>query len=274
MPRGDGEGALIQGTWSIAVAIKRLFSGEKVMACREKNKIVPFLTDNLDLGAKEKFVVHLGSCRECRVIMESYRETEGFLKDRSFPEVPLNLARDCMRRIDEQAGHGEKSVRFSRKAKPFIIWPRPIWQFALVVIVFCGGLGLGKILFDKPNDIVWPRSAQADKGNGNGQRLRNYLLSIETLFLDLSNMENTTTEENGAVTIEREMVYDLLEKTRTMKRFIKNRNPVIYKLVTDIEWVLDDFLGALELELNDFTGDIRRTIEDNQLLVKIHSYTS
>jgi hypothetical protein len=43
-------------------------------------------------------------------------------------------------------------------------------------------------------------------------------------------------------------------------------------LVTEIEWVLEEVVEAAELDFAGLAEDIRRTIGDRRLLVKIHGF--
>ena len=68
------------------------------------------------------------------------------------------------------------------------------------------------------------------------------------------------------------MIREVLRRSRQIEALTKDRHPELNQLVTEIRWVLEDALGAAELNLAGLSGDVRQDIEERGLLVRIHDH--
>jgi len=248
------------------------------MACKEKNKVLPYLLGELHDQGREPFQDHVEMCEECDEIFKAFEETGKLLRKRTFRKVPARLADNCLRRIRMKSSHQRKSYRFEAMLDRFTLWPQPVWRWALLVVIFFGGLGLGKILFDPPTwferyDKLTSNNSSLNDLNEN-RALRNYLLSVETLFLNLSNMDDPSLLDDKEWEMEMEITREVLHRTREVKNHFENRDQELYHLVTEIEWVLEDVIGTAEIDLAELSADVRQTIDARQILTKIHGFIS
>ena len=248
--------------------------GHDFMGCRQKKKVVPYLRDELESDEREQFQSHWKTCASCRESVESLKSLDQLLKARPLPEAPEGLAEACIRRVDEIDSVTPKSSRWSRLLERWNVLPAPAFRFAMMTIVFLAGLGMGKLLFDKPS---WTSKfggfTEGSPGMEmtTGRPLRNYLLSVETLFLDFSNMESAALDAEDWEA-ELEMTQEVLKRTRELKRLTESINPQLYQLVAEIEWVLEEIAGTPQMYLADVSRDVRQTIDEQRILVKIHGY--
>lgn len=248
------------------------------MACKEKNKVLPYLLGELHDQEQEPFQNHVEMCGECDELYKGFEETGKLLQKRVFRKIPAGLADNCLRRIRMERSHPRKASRFETLLDRFTLWPHPAWRWALIVVVFFGGLGLGKILFDPP---TWfERYNQLSSNNSplndlnENRALRNYLLSVETLFLNLSNMDDPSLLDDKEWEMEMEITREVLHRTREVKNHLENRDQELYQLVTEIEWVLEDVIGTAEINLAELSADVRQSIDERQILTKIHGFIS
>lgn len=247
------------------------------MACKKANSVLPYLTGELNQEEKGRFYSHLKHCTECERLVEEFEETRLWLGKRPLIDIPEGLEQACLRGIDE-AFPRKRAVSPRESLTKRIFWnPAPAWRIAFAAVIFCIGLGTGKVLFDRP-DWMNKLGFQADGTASTeelvaGKPFQNYLLSVETLFLDLSNTEipNLMEEEWQ---VELQLIEEILVRTRRLKNAAENRHPDLFQLVTEIEWVLEELIGAADYNLADFPEEVRSNIIKRQLLTKIHGFIS
>lgn len=248
------------------------------MTCKKKQRVLSFFLNELREEEAETFKDHLRTCSECGELLEEFETTERFLKSRPLPKVPTGLEKNCLRRIDLETREWRRESVFEKLFNRLIWRPKPVWRWAVLVFVFCGGFGLGKLVFDDSNWLEkYKRMIRGEVVSGDiheGRYLHNYLLSVETHFLNLSNMKNPTLLDKEDWKVEMEVTREILRRTRRMKEAVLDGDPDLYQLVTEIEWVLEDVLHTPKLELAGLSKDIRQNIDERRLLTKIHGYIS
>jgi len=247
------------------------------MSCKEKKYVLPYAFGELRGGQRETFQNHLKRCKECRYLWDEFKNTERILKKRTLSEVPSQLVDKCLSRIESEIRFQDGKSRGKQWTDRVLFWPKPVWRLAVVVFVFCFGFGVGKLVFSptpwmkKYKNIVHRKSESESPAES--RFLRNYLLSVEMLFLDVINLEKPELMEDDEWKVELEMTREILNRTQKMKNTMKGRNAEVYQLLVEIEWVLDDILGSSKYELADLSRDIQKRIHEQQLLSKIQEYT-
>ena len=247
------------------------------MACKEENKILAYVLGELSEKDRERVEAHVQGCASCEALMEHVDAADRVLRGRKPAGVPEGLAASCIQAIDEEAGRAPRKVRFEI---PFLgrLFPvSPVWQFAVLLLVFVGGIGAGKVLFDSPTWLEqYGRLAPSENTQelSEGRMIRNYLLSVETLFLGLSNTESAAFLDEEDWEAELEVTREVLRRTRRMKRVLEEKNPELYQLVGEIEWVLEDIVGTSGWEFADLSSDVRQEIDERRLLMKIRTRAS
>ncbi len=248
------------------------------MACRMKKQVLSYFLGELCEEEKKAIHNHAETCPECGGLLEEFGEAGEFLEKRTFPEVSDILVKDCLRKIKNTTRFQERASILERLSSCFIWRPKLVWRGAVFVAVFCTGVGLGKLLFDPPTWLErYERIFQNKKWSGkvNESRfLRNYFLSVETLLLDFANMENSALLDEEEWALEREVIREMLSRTRRIKEIAENDATELYRLVSEIEWVLENMLGTVETNLAELSEDVRKRIGEQQLLIKIYDYIS
>ena len=248
------------------------------MACRMKKQVLPYFLGELCEEEKEVIQNHVETCPECGGLLEEFEETGRLLKRRMFPELPDGVAKECLQKIGSETRPWRGASVLEKLLDRFTLRPKVVWRWAVLVVVFCSGLCLGKFLFDPPTWLErYERMVRSREMSGRideNWSLRNYLLSVETLFLDLANMDDPALLDEEDWIMEREIAHEILSRTRRMKDVAEDGNPELYRLVLEIEWVLEDVLGSAEVNLADLSKDVRQSIDERRLLAKIHNYIS
>jgi len=244
------------------------------MACKQRENVVSFVLGELSHQNSEPFHEHVKSCPECHQLLQEFQETGKILGIRTMPSAPDGLVGDCLLRI-RNAGQDRKASIDERLFLPRL---RPGLQWATIVMVFFMGLGLGKLLFQPP---VWleryGRLAQnqvAFLPIDDNRAMRSYLLSVEMLLLDLSNMDDPALLDDDEWNTEIQITREMLKRTRQIKNRLGDGDLRLYQLVAEIEWVLEDVLGTANIDVAGLPPNVRRAIDDQQLLTKIHEYIS
>jgi hypothetical protein len=244
------------------------------MACKQREDVVSFVLGELSHQNSEPFHEHVKHCPECHQLLQEFEETGNILGSRTLPSAPDRLVDDCLLRI-RRAGRDQKASIVERFFLPRF---RPGLQWAAIIVVFFMGLGLGKLLFQPPAWLErYGRSAQNRAvflPIDDNRAMRSYLLSVEMLLLDLSNMDDPALLDDDEWDIEIQITREILQRTRQIKDRLGDGDRRLYQLVVEIEWVLEDVLGTANIDVAGLPPDVRRAIDDQQLLTKIHEYIS
>ena len=246
-------------------------------ACSQE-KIFSYLLGEFSGEELEAFQKHVSGCPECAQLLATYETTDRLLKTREPVPVPKALGKACIQTVTQLTCEEREASPLRRLFEGVYRQPFPAWRVAAVAAVFLLGLGLGKIVFDRP---TWTEKyGRFARANGvsdqidDGRALRNYLLSVETLFLDLSNMEIAAFLDEEEWEAELELTREVLRRTRELSRIMEGRNPELFQLMTEIEWVLEEIVGTEGWELAELSKDFQRSIGERRLLMKIHGYIS
>ena len=246
------------------------------MTCREQKKLMFYLLGELRDEERKAFRRHVDVCPACSKLLGEFEQTGRVLEKRRLPAVPDDLLKKCLRKIENETQYLREPSVFEKMFGAVTRWPRPVVRWATIVVVFLGGLGLGKCLFDPPTWWEryegWVRGRRVWEKVDDSRYMRNYLLSVETLLLDLTNMGDPALLDGEEWEMEVGMIREVLRRSRQIEALTKDRHPELNQLVTEIRWVLEDVLGAAELDLAGLSGDVRQDIEERGLLVRIHDH--
>ena len=247
------------------------------MACKEREKVLTYFLGELEQEAAVPFEKHLEVCSDCRNLIREFQETAQILQNRTLPKAPVELEKKCLREIKKITQSRSKASLFDGVLTRLPLGLKPAMQWALIVIVFCGGVGLGKLLFDTPGWLIPDRltpSGSILTSNNENRTLHNYLLSVETLFLDLSNMDDPVLLNNEEWNHQMQIARKALNRTRQMKKYTEIVDQPLHQLLTEIEWALEDILTTASIDMAGLTQDFRQTIGKSKLLTKIHGFIS
>jgi hypothetical protein len=244
------------------------------MACKDEKYILSYCLGELESGEHHRLRQHLKTCPACGDLLREFQETGKLLRQRPRPRAPKGLTADCLQKI-KNIGQDIRPSKFNLSWVPRSM---PALRWATLIAVFCAGLGLGKLIFNPP---TWMEKygrfvqSQIDMNPVDEHRqLRSYLLSVETLFLDLANMDNPAFIGEEEWKLEMDVTREILTRTRQMKHRLRDTDAELLRLVTEIEWVLEEIVGTGRNNLAGMSDDVRQTIDQGQLLTKIHGYIS
>lgn len=248
------------------------------MICKEREKVISYVFGELEHEAAVPFKKHVEACSDCRKLIREFRETGQILQNRTLPKVPVELEKKCLRGIEKITQSRSKASLFEGVLTRLPLGLKPAMQWALIVIVFCGGVGLGKLLFDTPGWLKIPdrftASGSIFTSADENKQLHNYLLSVETLFLDLSNMDDPALLDDEEWNTQMQIARKALNRTRQIKKYTEIGDQPLHQLLTEIEWALEDILTTASIDMAGLTQDFRQTIGESKLLTKIHGFIS
>jgi hypothetical protein len=245
------------------------------MKCNKKSKALLYLFDQLEKSEYDIYKKHMESCAACQLFLYELQQTQKIMQSRSYPEIPEDLIKTSIRLVRDESKSKKNPLLFKTKKKRFIPFLRPSWQMAVLFLVFLIGFGIGKIGL---SPVAWRNSfyliSQSHGNRRNAAVLQDYLLGVETLFLDLSNREKNLLIEEEEIRKEILLTHDALKKTKKIKKIIKDKDTQLFQLILEIEWVLEEILFSVQQDKNNFSKDAREKLEEYPLLVKIYHYTS
>ena len=241
------------------------------MSCITEKQLIDYVTGELAGKKADHIREHLNHCPQCDALHREMLGVDGVLRHRNFPPVPAGLARRCidaLPRKDRVRGSIGLDLWTGVRSRRAVQW-------AFVVLVFFIGLGTGKLIFQQP---TWAakygnqlKNGVLTRGGDNSQIVRNYLLSVETLLLDLSNMNDAKFLNKDEWKLEMEVTREVMAWTGKLKETTRDRYPELHHLVTEIEWVLEEVLVTPSRDLAGFSRDVQRSVEELRLLPKIHN---
>lgn len=244
------------------------------MACQEKNKIDTYYLGELAGKERKAFEDHIQTCTTCREAVQALLEIRSILNRRTLPKPPRHLAKTCKRTIEFSEKQTDAAPGIDKWYNRWVLSGQRI-QWAAAVVIFCAGLIAGKVLFspgiETHYSAVVKNTAQSRM---DARQVRNYLLSVEMLLLDLSNLEHPAAMDRDEWAMQIQIAGEMLSRTDRVKQFEENRNPALYHLLVEIEWVLEDVVGTPSMDMADMATYIKGSIEENQLLSKLHHYIS
>ncbi len=243
------------------------------MSCPEEKNVALLCAGALAPGEKERILRHIGSCGACSALQAQFGAADRLLRSRKEVRIPDGLARMCVKRIGASVPSpvqrpGFASVGSYRKLR--------LAFAAGMALIFLAGLAAGKFIlgdssFGRRHSVTGmlrtPETADETR------KVKYYLIGVEALFLDFSNMEDPGLLEKDEWKSQMDLCRKVLKQTGRVKAMAENDMELL-RLVNEIEWVLTDILGRMELDLAYSTNDLARDIHDQKLINRIHEYVS
>ena len=223
---------------------------------------------------REACVRHIQTCPHCAKHYREYGLTDRILAARSEIQVPTDLEKQCLSGYSCHADPRRGPVSFHRRLAP--VFQVPAFKWTFVMLIFVCGIGAGLFLRDggfsqrEASTIGMLRTPETLKES---RTVRNYLISVEALFLNLDNMEGPETFAGAEWEVEVKFARAMLEKTSDIKAMARNDEELL-KLVNEIEYILKNMLNRIELKLNDMPRYLARDIRNHKLIPRIHEYIS
>lgn len=228
------------------------------MACKKyREKIVLYLYGELNKEDTKNLMEHVKGCVECA---EDLAYTEKFfyvLNETKTTEVPEVQWAKCWNTINAAI------KKKQRKQKSFLSFPKWVYATAALIFVFIVGLYIGRVAFLPSQSTRAPLEGTQSALNPS---LQEHLESLKPVLVEYANY--TGSEENGTITIDKELVRNLIIQNILLKRMIAEKNPPVKQLLEDVDLVLREIANQEDGDANTLSM-IRELIQQRGILYEI-----
>ena len=244
------------------------------MACKEEKKVMVYYLGELSDHESSDFQSHLQTCMTCQNVLTELEDTHHLLNLRPSIRSPKNLAKACMHHVEQDA-FPDRLYR-KKENRPVRLFPFsvPVLRWAAVVVIFCCGLLMGRLIFSPPKANILYSDLDQPHAYVDQRQIHNYLLGVETLLLQLSNLDYKMFVDKEDWTLHSEMAQKMLIRNRQIKGIAEKEDPLLFSLLVEIEWVLEDVVGTSSAEMVEMASDIQQDIDESRVLSKIHHFIS
>ena len=171
---------------------------------------------------------HIAECGECSDEFEYTKKVFQVLDETKTEAVPEANWEKCWNTIDVKIQGKE------RKTKSFLLFPRWVYASAALLIVFVVGFFLGRIAFFQPTK----KSPMLLEGSQSAMHpsIQEHFESLKPVLVEYANY--TAFPGNGTITIDKNIVRNLIIQNILLKRMIADENPSIKEILEDVDLVL------------------------------------
>jgi hypothetical protein len=198
------------------------------MTCKKyREKIILHLYGELNEEDTNKLMEHVKECVDCAKDL-SYTEKVFHVLDKTkSTKVPEAQWEKCWNTINTEIEKKQK------KQKNFLAFPKWAYATAALIFVFVVGLYIGRIAFLPSQSTRVPLEGTQSALNPS---IQEHFESLKPVLVEYANY--TGTEENGTITIDKELVRSLIIQNILLKRMIAEKNPSVKQLLEDVDLVL------------------------------------
>ncbi len=228
------------------------------MACKKyREKTVLYLYGELNEEDVKKLMEHVKGCAECAEDL-AYTEKVFYVLDETKTErVPDARWEKCWNRINTEIRTQQS------KQRSFFSFPRWAYATAALIIVFVVGLYIGRIAFLPRQSTMAPLEGTQSAFDPS---IQEHLESLKPLLVEYANY--TGSEENGTITIDKDLVRSLIIQNILLKRMVAEKNPSVKQLLEDIDLVLREIANQ-EGDDSDTLAMIKELIKERGILYEI-----
>lgn len=199
------------------------------MACKKyREKIVLLLYGELGENDAKNLMVHIKECAECAEEFAYTKKVFQVLDETKTDDVPEANWENCWNTID--VGISSKE----RKKKSFLLYPRWAYASAALLIVFTVGFFLGRIAFLQPGKSS-PVQLEGSQ-SALYPSIQEHFESLKPVLVEYANY--TASPENGTITIDKNIVRNLIIQNILLKRLIADEDPSTREILEDVDLVL------------------------------------
>lgn len=201
------------------------------MACKKykyKEKIVLNLYGELGEKDTKDLMAHIEECAECAEELAYTQKVFQVLNEMKTDVIPEANWEKCWNTIDVGIQGKE------HKKKSFLLFPGWAYASAALVFVFVVGFFLGRIVFLQPGKNV-PGQLEGSQ-SAMYPSIQEHFESLKPFLLEYANY--TVSPENGTITIDKNIVRNLIIQNILLKRMIANEDPSIKDILEDVDLVL------------------------------------
>ncbi len=199
------------------------------MACKKyKEKIVLHLYGELGENETKNLMAHIEECDECAEEFAYTKKIFKVLDETKTDDVPEANWENCWNTIDVRIQDKE------HKKKSFLLYPRWAYASAALLIVFTVGFFLGRIAFLQPGKSS-PVQLEGSQ-SAMYPSIQEHFESLKPVLVEYANY--TASPENGTITIDKNIVRNLIIQNILLKRLIADENPATREILEDVDLVL------------------------------------
>ena len=228
------------------------------MACKKfKEKIILHLYGELDQEDTEKLMRHVKECVECSEDLEYTKKVFHVLDKTKTEEVPEANWEKCWGTIDE------KIQRKERKQKRYLLFPKWAYASAALIIVFVVGLIIGRLVFHPVQRISIPTEGTQ---SALYPSIQEHFESLKPVLVEYANY--TASAEDGSITVDKDLIRNLIIQNILLKRMIAEKNPSVKQLLEDVDLVLREIANHEEDD-TDSLSMIKELIQIRGILFEL-----
>lgn len=228
------------------------------MACKKyREKIVLHLYGELNEEDTEKLMEHVKECKKCAEDLAYTEKVFHVLDETKTSKVPEAKWEKCWNTINAEI------KKKQRKQKNFLSFPKWVYATAALIFVFIVGLYIGRIAFLPSQSTRAPLEGTQSALNPS---LQEHFESLKPVLVEYANY--TGSEENGSITIDKELVRNLIIQNILLKRMIAEKNPSMKQLLEDVDLVLREIVNQEDHD-TDTLAMIKELIQQRGILYEI-----
>jgi len=228
------------------------------MACKKyREKIVLYLYGELNKEDTQRLMEHVKECVECAEDLAYTEKVFHVLDETKTTEIPEAKWEKCWNTINTEI------KKKQRKQEKFLSFPKWAYASAALIFVFIVGLYIGRIAFLPSQSTRAPLEGTQSALNPS---IQEHFESLKPVLVEYANY--TGSEENGIITIDKELVRSLIIQNILLKRMIAEKNPPVKQLLEDVDLVLREIANQEDGDA-DTLAMIKDLIQQRGILYEI-----
>ncbi len=228
------------------------------MACKKfKEKIILNLYGELGEEETKKLMEHVKVCVECAEDFEYTKKVFHVLDETKAEKAPEANWERCWNTIDVEI-HRKK-----RKEKRFLLFPKWAYVSAALIIVFGVGLFIGRLVLQPVESTSTPTESIQ---SALYPSIQEHFESLKPVLIEYANY--TSSAEDGSITVDKDLIRNLIIQNILLKRMIAEKNPSVKQLLEDVDLVLREIANHEE-EDHDSLSMIKELIQERGILFEL-----
>lgn len=230
------------------------------MVCKKyKDKIVLHLYGELNDEEEKELTDHIAQCKDCAAELEYTQKVFHVLDETKIQDVPDANWEKCWNTIDVGIRGNE------RKKKSFwLSQPRWAYASAALIAVFVAGFFIGRLAFFQ-SPKKGPRLLEGSQ-SAMYPSIQEHYESLKPVLLEYANY--TASAEDGTITIDKNIVRNLIIQNILLKRLIADEDPSTREILEDVDLVLRE-IANLEGDDTLSLSMIKDLIKERDILYEI-----
>jgi len=207
------------------------------MRCKKfRKQIVLYLYDELDKKSSEALQNHIKKCPDCARELEYTRKVFDLVEENEKEDIPEANWEKCWGRIEKKVS-GPPKIRKGL----FQLFPKWVYTAAALVCVLILGIIIGRTTIHPGLEV----SQMAEETKGAFYvSLQQHFDDLKPVLMEYAHYRDDKGQET--VTLDKNLVEDLLIQNILLKRLAAEKNPNALQLLEDIELILREMTNMEE----------------------------